>query len=219
MGLVKNSKVSEALTSLQAKKLACYSLVQLGRRLENPESETRNLVTNINNSSHSISISPSLCLYRMVRRDSGVTCTCSESSYRRENESWGHKSFVMVSKYGRLPFALEGNMILIFQGCLLFNHAEKIVRNKVSYCHCLKDMQKCRRPMENCLPIYFDCKTHITATRPHWLGSVSADKQTWCWNGLLLKWKHFSSINFCHWNAIDSQAIESCDEPHWERYI
>lgn len=65
-------------------------------------------------------------------------------------------------------------------------------------------MQKCRRPTENCLPIYFDCKNHITATRPHWLGNISAGKQTWCWNGLLLKWKHFNSIHFCHWNAIES---------------
>lgn len=45
-----------------------------------------------------------------------------------------------------------------------------LAQNKVSQYHYLKDVQKYETPRENCLPIYFDCKTrfinHCTMLTP-----------------------------------------------------
>lgn len=67
---------------------------------------------------------------------------------------------------------------------------EKIVPNKVSQYHCSKDVQKRERPMENCLPIYFDCKTHIIN---HYT--------------TLTQWQCSQQENMLKWFAIEMEAF------------
>lgn len=131
-----------------------------GRRLKTLRLETKDFTIHINSSTHSVSISLGCIFYRMARRGPGVTCTGSELHYKTGRLSWENWSFIIGSKYRYLLLWREMLSHSYKNVCYLIMFEEIVWKKVIQYC-CLKDMQKCERPMENGLPIYFGYKTCI----------------------------------------------------------
>lgn len=121
--MVKNCEMSEILLYLQANKSACHSFLDVCRRQESLESETKEslLVTAIEWPEYQhLCCVPEPHPHRLMYREPVMSARVL--GYITGLESWTLKEWHIcyIGQQTNVPFALKGDTVSIFQGYLLY---------------------------------------------------------------------------------------------------